>query len=219
MRTFAHTLCVALFLASAVNSACGALANPSFELDTDWTWNPSYNAYRYKASSLGVTAQDGTYVAVLYAGHQSIVPTVSQTITAGVAPGQYWTFSGYAMNSMNSSLSSDCYGAVKIEYIGGTGGTFLLDHLAETATWNWQSFSLTTTTPTPVGITGVRFSAYLQPSLTEEYSSGILLYDHLAAVSEVPELSTTGTIAVVGAFLAAGVHQRRKRTRAKGQAL
>jgi hypothetical protein len=162
---------------------------------------------------------DGDYVAELYAGHQSIIPTVSQTITTGVAPGQFWTFSGYAMNnSLNNTLYTGCYGAVKVEYIGGTGGTFLLEHVAETAAPNWQSFSLTTTTPTPVGITGVRFSAYLQPSLAEEYSSGILLYDQLAAVSEVPELSTTGTIAVIGAFLAAGVHHRRKRNQARSQA-
>ena len=217
MRFLAHILSVAFSLAFAANSACGALANPSFELTTDWTWSPSANAFRYKASSLGVTAQDGSYVAELYAAHQSIVPTVSQTVTAGVAPGQYWTFSGYAMNSMNNSLSADCFGAVKVEYIGGTGGTFLLEHVAETATWDWQPFSLTTTTPTPAGITGVRFTAYLQPSLIEEYSSGILLYDQLAAVSEVPELSTTGTFAVVGAFLAAGAHHLRTRKKSKSQ--
>lgn len=206
---------LSLSLSAAFAPAWGSvnsLVNPGFESGTaGWDWNPATHAYPYPAANypLNTTAKEGTRVAQFYTLPSTTLST-SQLITSGVLPGQTWTFSGHVMNVPGYEVDVDSLSRVRIEYVGGAGGSFTLEpDIQSSALGTWIPFSLTASSPTPEGITGIRFWAEFVQSPN---NSGILLYDDMSAISEVPEVGT-GLIAagVAGlAIVVRGVRSRRR---------
>lgn len=196
-----------------LKAAVNHLVNAGFESgNMEWDRSPEAYAFSYSASSLGVAAQEGSKVLELYTLAGTTV-SASQAVTTGVAPGQTWTFSGYVMNHPSYPIDPESLSRVRIEYVGGSGGSFYLEPEVYSTPGPWIPFSLTTSSQTPEGITGVRFWAEFVQSSS---SAGILLYDNLSAVNSVPEIPATGIIGAGVAVLAAGVYRMRQQKHRPG---
>lgn len=203
-------MCLLLGAATAASAAVNTLVNPSFNDGANgWEWGPGIYAASISPTGypLYTTPHEGTRVAQLYTLAENTVWT-SQLVTSGVAAGQTWTFSGYVMNSAEYPADVDSFGRVRIEYVGGGGGEFTLLPDIQSSIGAWIPFSLTASSPTPEGVTGVRFWAEFAQS---QNNYGILLFDDMSAISEVPEAGTTGLIAAGVAGLAAVVRGVRRR--------
>lgn len=203
---------------SAYSSFAGLLLSPGFEPPNS-AWELSTSAFIKGAGANYPAAYDGSYKLKLEV-NTGLLGSMSFAKQSLLAAGQQeWTFTGHMLNYDGAPMKQGSYGLLEIVFTGASFGEqrFSSTNCVPDLPDKW-SFSAVTAVA-PAGTEQVTFYVKLMQGEPVDPGSSAIWWDVMDAtvLEPVPELASTGWVAVLIVGLAIGGQQLRSRRAARAK--
>ena len=221
-------LLLCITLAATSSAFAGLLQDPGFDLPsgspwglseteafirTPWVGHPNYTMPYAGPRVLQLEANAGMLGSMAFA-RQSLAATGQQE----------WTFSGHMLNYDNTAMKQGSYGLLEIVFTGSAFGEkrfssdpFAPDPKTDYSPQNWSLGSVSAVAP--AGTEQVTFYVKIVQGEVLDTGYGSIWWDEMNAtvLEPVPELASTGWVAVLIVGLAIGGQQLRSRRAAEAK--